>query len=221
MRRSTVFNAGPWRCSPAAVPARLSNSAAKTLAHANATAIRIGARACSPRRLVESGVRFVQVLAGLELPQDVGRITSWDDHSVNSHIFKAYEHRLPVLDRAVSALVEDLHARGLDRRVLFIFCGEFGRNPIIRNQNNDGRPGRDHWPRAMSIFLSGGGLRMGQVVGATNPRGEEPAGRALDSNCLLATIYHKFGIDVHHKFHDANGRPFPILRHGEPIADLL
>jgi hypothetical protein len=73
----------------------------------------------------------------------------------------------------------------------------------------------------MSIFLAGGGLRMGQVIGATNPRGEEPVRRAMDSNCLLATLYHRFGIDVHHEFHDRNGRPFPILKNGEPIAELI
>lgn len=173
------------------------------------------------RRLVEAGARFVQVLAGFPLKEQTGRITSWDDHSVNCHIFKAYEERLPVLDHVVSAIIDDLHQRGLDRRVLFIFCGEFGRSPLIRNQHDSGRPGRDHWPRAMSVFLAGGGLRMGQVVGATNPRGEVPASRAMDSNCLLATIYHRFGIDVRHEFHDRNGRPFPILRHGEPIAELV
>jgi hypothetical protein len=62
---------------------------------------------------------------------------------------------------------------------------------------------------------------MGQVIGATNPRGEEPSRRAMDSNCLLATIYRRFGIDVHHLFHDRAGRPIPILPHGEPIAELL
>jgi hypothetical protein len=173
------------------------------------------------RRLVEAGARFVQVLAGFKLSEQTGRISSWDDHSVNSNIFKAYEERLPVFDQVVSALVEDLHRRGLNRRVLFIFCGEFGRSPTIRNQDATGRPGRDHWPRAMSIFLAGGGLRMGQVIGATNPRGEEPVRRAMDSNCLLATLYHRFGIDVHHEFQDRNGRPFPILKNGEPIAELV
>src|SRR6185436_244089 len=102
------------------------------------------------------------------------------DHAVNCDIFSAYEERMPVFDQAVSALVEDLYQRGLDRRVLFIFCGEFGRTPRISNRDASGRPGRDHWPRAMSIFLAGGGLRMGQVVGATNPRGEEPSRRAMD-----------------------------------------
>jgi len=174
------------------------------------------------RRLVESGVRFVQVLAGFSLTESTGRITSWDDHSVNCDIFKAFEERLPVFDRAVSALVDDLYQRGLDRRVLFIFCGEFGRSPLIRNQDKTtGRPGRDHWPRAMNVFLAGGGLKMGQVVGETNARGEEPVKRAMDSNCLLATLYHRFGIDPTDEFHDRSGRPFPILRSGEPIAELL
>jgi hypothetical protein len=173
------------------------------------------------RRLVEAGSRFVQVLAGFTLKEKTGRITSWDDHSVNCDIFKAYEERMPVFDQAVSALIGDLYRRGLDRRVLFVFSGEFGRSPMIRNQDASGRPGRDHWPRAMNVLLAGGGLQMGQVVGATNPRGEEPVRRAMDSNCLLATIYRRFGIDPHHEFPDRNGRPFPILKNGEPIAELL
>lgn len=173
------------------------------------------------RRLVEAGSRFVQVLAGFTLQEKTGRITSWDDHSVNCDIFKAYEERMPVFDQAVSALIGDLHRRGLDRRVLFVFSGEFGRSPTIRNQDTSGRPGRDHWPRAMNVLLAGGGLKMGQVVGATNPRGEEPTRRAMDSNCLLATIYRRFGIDPHHEFRDLSGRPFPILKNGEPIAELL
>jgi hypothetical protein len=73
----------------------------------------------------------------------------------------------------------------------------------------------------MSIFLAGGGLKMGQVVGATDSRGGAPARRGMDSNCLLATIYHRFGIDVDHTYPDRVGRPIPILQHGEPIAELL
>ncbi|HZZ82457.1 MAG TPA: DUF1501 domain-containing protein, partial [Gemmataceae bacterium] len=117
------------------------------------------------RRLVEAGVRFVQCQATYRLPSSVGVTSNWDDHSVNSHIFDAYRIKLPVLDYAMSALIEDLYARGLERRVLFVFCGEFGRTPMIRNQDASGRPGRDHWPRAMSVMLAGGGLRMGQVIG--------------------------------------------------------
>jgi hypothetical protein len=173
------------------------------------------------RRLVEAGVRFVQCQAGFRLRKETGVTTTWDDHSVNTDIFKAYEEKMPFFDQAVSALIEDLYQRGLDRHVLFIFCGEFGRTPRIEYQDASRRPGRDHWPRAMSILLAGGGLRMGQVVGATNPRGEEPSQRAMNSNCLLATIYHCFGIDVRQVHHDRTGRPIPILPEGEPIAELL
>jgi len=173
------------------------------------------------RRLVEAGVRFVQCQATYRLPESVGRTSNWDDHSVNAHIFDAYRIKLPVLDQAMSALIEDLFARGLDRRVLFIFTGEFGRTPMVRNQDPSGRPGRDHWPRAMSVFLSGGGLTMGQVIGATNSRGEHPVARPMDSNNLLATIYRRFGIDHTQALHDVTGRPIPILPRGEPIRELL
>lgn len=173
------------------------------------------------RRLVEAGVRFVQCQANFRLRRETGETTTWDDHSVNTDIFQAYKERLPFFDRAVSALIEDLYQRGLDRQVLFVFCGEFGRTPRIEYQNPKRRPGRDHWPRAMSIFLAGGGLKMGQVVGATNARGEEPTLRPMDSNCLLATLYHRFGIDTNHVFHNRGGRPIPILQHGEPIPELV
>ncbi|GIW81408.1 MAG: hypothetical protein KatS3mg105_3215 [Gemmatales bacterium] len=173
------------------------------------------------RRLIEAGVRFVQCQATYRLPKSVGRTSNWDDHSVNSHIFEAYKIKLPVLDHAISALLEDLHFRGLHERVLFLFCGEFGRTPRIRNQHASGRPGRDHWPRAMSVFLAGGGLRMGQVIGATNSKGEYPSEKPMDSNCLLATIYHQFGIDYSKTLADQTNRPIPILPEGEVIRELL
>lgn len=173
------------------------------------------------RRLVEAGVRFVQCQAEYRLPAEIGRTSNWDDHSVNSHLFQAYAEKLPRLDQAIAALIADLYARGLDRHVLFIFCGEFGRTPRIQNQDASRRPGRDHWPRAMSVLLSGGGLRMGQVIGATNRRGEEPTRRIMDSNCLLATLYQRFGIATEQTFTDRAGRPLPILPSGTPIAELL
>jgi hypothetical protein len=173
------------------------------------------------RRLVEAGVRFVQCQANLRVRPETGRTTTWDDHSVNVDIFEAHRERFPYFDQSVSALIEDLADRGMDRHVLFIFCGEFGRTPRIEYQDASRRPGRDHWPRAMSVLLAGGGLRMGQVVGATNPRGEEPIQRAMNSNCLLATIYHQFGIDARHEYHDRVGRPIPILQEGEPIRELI
>jgi len=173
------------------------------------------------RRLVEAGVRFVQCQATFRLKPSTGRTSNWDDHSVNSDIFKAYAEKLPSFDQSVSALIEDLYQRGLDRRVLFVFCGEFGRTPLIRHQDASGRPGRDHWADAMTVFVAGGGLRMGQVIGATNSRGEHPVHRIMNSNCLLATIYHQFGIDTSRSFVDNSGRPIPILTDGQPISELL
>ncbi len=173
------------------------------------------------RRLVEAGVRFVQCQAEFRLKPEVGRTSNWDDHAVNAHIFQGLEAKLPNLDHAVSGLIEDLHVRGLNRRVLFIFCGEFGRTPRISYDKATGRPGRDHWARAMSVFLAGGGLRMGQVIGSTNRQGEEPVERRMDSNCLLATLYHKFGIDPNQVFHDRANRPMAILPTGEPIRELI
>ena len=173
------------------------------------------------RRLVEAGVRFVQCQAEYRLRPETGVTSNFDDHSVNSHIFNAYREKLPSFDQSVSALIDDLYARGLSDRVLFLFCGEFGRTPKIASQDKSGRPGRDHWPRAMSVFLSGGGLKMGQVIGATNRRGEEPIERIMDSNCLLATIYDRFGIDTASSYLTNAGRPIPILTTGQPIADLL
>jgi hypothetical protein len=173
------------------------------------------------RRLVEAGARFVQCQAEYRLRPETGVTSNWDDHSVNSHIFDAYREKLPSFDQSVSALIEDLYARSLDRRVLFIFCGEFGRTPLIRNQDASGRPGRDHWSHAMSVLLAGGGLRMGQVIGATNAKAEEPVERRMDSNCLLATIYRRFGIPTTRQLHDQLGRPLAILPSGTPIAELL
>lgn len=173
------------------------------------------------RRLVEAGVRFVQCQAEYRLRPETGVTSNWDDHSVNSHIFNAYREKLPSFDQSVSALIEDLYSRGLSEHVLFVFCGEFGRTPKISHQDTSRRPGRDHWPRAMSVFLSGGGLKMGQVIGATNRRGEVPIARIMDSNCLLATIYARFGIDTTTSYLTNAGRPIPILTTGQPITELL
>ena len=160
------------------------------------------------RRLVEHGVRFVQMQATFRLKKENGRTSNWE--------------RMPVFDQAVPALINDLYDRGLNEKVLFIFCGEFGRTPKIRHQDKaTKRPGRDHWARSMSIFLSGGGLNMGQVVGATNSRGEDPVRRVMNSNCLLSTVYKRFGINTDHHFYDNTGRPVPILTDGEPIRELF
>ncbi len=191
---------------------------------------RYGQRALLARRLVEAGASFVTMVMenpsfpGQTFPADA--TYNWDSHAVNCHIFNDSRFRFPMYDRAVTALIEDLYARGLDRRVLLIVTGEFGRTPRITystgTQTGVSQPGRDHWPSAMSMIVSGGGMRMGQVIGATNSRGEYPTQRRMSPNDLWATMFHHLGIDHNHtSFIDHTGRPMPILPHGEPIAELL
>jgi uncharacterized protein (DUF1501 family) len=115
-------------------------------------------------------------------------------------------------------LIEDVHERGLDRDVLIVAMGEFGRTPRLTTLN--GNIGRDHYPQAMCALVSGGGLRMGQVVGATSSRGEYPRERPLTPQDLLATIYQHLGIDPREEFNDFTGRPIPILSAGLPIREL-
>jgi uncharacterized protein (DUF1501 family) len=168
------------------------------------------------RRLVEAGVGAVTTsLYGIEK----GMASNWDDHAVNWDCFKAMQERAPVFDQAVTALIQDLYERGLDRKVLVIVTGEFGRTPKISTVN--GRPGRDHWPQAMSILLAGGGFRMGQVIGSTDARGEYPDARPLHPNDFLATLYHHLGVDPAGELTDHSGRPFPILDRREPIPELV
>lgn len=181
-----------------------------------------GQRALLSRRLVEAGCSFVTMV--LENPVPPGQpfppgvIYNWDSHAVNGHIFDDARFRLPFYDQAVTALVEDLYARGLDRRVLLIVTGEFGRTP--RLTYDKGRPGRDHWPGAMSLLVSGGGMRTGQVIGSTDRRGEAPKDRPLSPNDLWATVYQHLGIDSAGSFPDHAGRPMPILPFGSPIREL-
>jgi hypothetical protein len=185
---------------------------------------RYGQRALLARRLVEAGASFVTMVMenptfpGQPMPADV--TYNWDSHAVNCHIFTDSKYRLPMYDRAITALIEDLYERGLDRKVLLIVTGEFGRTPRLSYAND--RPGRDHWPQAMSLLVSGGGMRTGQVVGSTNSRGEHPKDRPLTPNDLWATMFQHLGIEyAHTAFLDHTGRPMPILPYGTPIAELL
>lgn len=188
-----------------------------------------GQRALLARRLVEAGCTFVTMV--LENPYQSGvpwlkqGTYNWDSHAVNCHMFDDLKVRLPLYDQAVTALVEDLYARGLDKRVLLVVTGEFGRTPRISStvgsQTGVMQPGRDHWPQAMSVLVSGGGMRTGQVIGSTNARGEHPKDRPLTPNDLWATVYRHLGIDYHRAFPDHRGRPMPILPYGEPISELL
>jgi hypothetical protein len=188
-----------------------------------------GQRALLARRLVEAGASFVTMV--LENPYQSGvpwisdGTYNWDSHAVNCHIFHDLETRLPIYDQAVTALIEDIHSRGLERRVLVVVTGEFGRTPRLSSQVGTStkvhQPGRDHWPQAMSLIVAGGGLRMGQVIGATNSKGEHPQERPLTPNDLWATVYRHLGIDSTATFPDHQGRPLSILPFGEPIAELL
>ena len=169
------------------------------------------------RRLVESGVGFVT--AEVSNFQETGFEGGWDDHAGGCNLFDRMRRRLPVYDQAVSALIDDLYQRGLDRRVLVLVLGEFGRTPYVVVK--DGLPGREHWPAAMSILVAGGGLRMGQVIGCTDSKGERPKDRALSPADLLATAYRFLGIDPSLSFRDHRGRPIAILPEGAPIAELF
>jgi hypothetical protein len=189
-----------------------------------------GQRALMARRLVEAGSTFVTVLMenpippGTAMPREL--VYNWDSHAVNCHIFKDALVRLPVYDRVITALIEDLYRRGLDKKVLLVVTGEFGRTPRLESQigtqTGVRQPGRDHWPQAMSILVSGGGMRMGQAVGSTNSKGEHPKDRPMTPNDLWATVFRHLGIDYNNiSFPDHRGRPMPMLPYGEPIAELV
>lgn len=175
------------------------------------------------RRLVESGVDLVTTMLSGPL---CGRVGNWDDHAVNHHVFNAMKSRCRYFDQAVAALIDDLHERGLDKRVLLVVTGEFGRTPRISYAADSGsgvmQPGRDHWPRATSMLLCGGGMAGGQVVGATDKHGSDVVDRRVGVRDFLATIYRHLGIDAERVWiKDHTGRPIPILPEGEPIRELL
>lgn len=181
------------------------------------------------RRLVEAGVDVLTTSLNGPL---CGRVQNWDDHAVNHNVFEAMRFRAEVYDQAVSALIEDLHERGLDKRVLVVVTGEFGRTPKISYAASTGagnasapagtqQPGRDHWPRGFSNIWAGGGIDAGRFIGATDKRGEDSIERICGPGDFLATIYHHLGIDsANTLIRDFNGRPTPIVDHGKPIAEL-
>jgi uncharacterized protein (DUF1501 family) len=182
-----------------------------------------GQQCLMARRLVESGVDLVTTTFDGPL---CGRVANWDDHAVNHHVFDALKFRAPVFDQAVSALIEDVYARGLNRRVLVIVTGEFGRTPRISYVASSGggvasaaagtvQPGRDHWPRANSMIWAGGGIPTGQVIGATDSRGEDVTDHRAGPQDFLATIYQHLGIDYQRvTVPDRLGRPIPIVSDG-------
>jgi uncharacterized protein (DUF1501 family) len=131
--------------------------------------------------------------------------------------FSRLRVQLPLFDQGISALVEDLHNRGLDRDVTVVAWGEFGRTPKI---NKDA--GRDHWSRVSMALLFGGGMRVGQVIGSTDKLGGSAASRPVHYQDVLATVYHNLGIDPHVFISDKANRPISILPpSAEPIRELV
>lgn len=187
-----------------------------------------GQQCLMARRLVEAGVEIITTTFDGPL---CGRVSNWDDHAVNHHVFEALQFRAPYFDQAVSALIEDLYARGLDQRVLVVVTGEFGRTPRVSTAASSGggvasgeagsvQPGRDHWPRAFSNLWAGGRIQTGGVIGATDKHGEDVVSALATPGDFLATIYQHLGIDTHNTITDFKGRPQHILPHGQPIPGL-
>ncbi|MCS6852241.1 MAG: DUF1501 domain-containing protein [Gemmataceae bacterium] len=154
------------------------------------------------RRLIEAGVGCVTLSIG-----------SWDTHGNN---FGTLKRQLPQVDRGIANLIQDLHDRGMQDDVVTIMWGEVGRTPKINNS-----AGRDHWPAVMSALVAGGGLKMGQAVGASSARGEYPKDGRVTVPQVLSTLYHVMGIDPGQTFINGSGRPMYILDDREPVRELL
>ena len=155
------------------------------------------------RRLVEAGVHFVTVTNG-----------GWDTHQNN---FKSLKERLlPPLDRGYSALLQDLHTRGLLDNTLVVWFGDFGRTPKVNPS-----AGRDHWATAGVACMGGGGVKTGEVVGATNALGEFVIDSPVTPQDLAATIYHAMGISLHTWYRTQDGRPIELVPTGKPIRQLV
>jgi hypothetical protein len=161
-----------------------------------------GQSALLARRLIEAGVRFVTVNYG-----------GWDHHA---KIFDSLKTRLPEFDRGFSALVEDLHQRGLLKDTLLVCYGEFGRTPKI---NKDA--GRDHWAPAASLLFAGAGVKPGQVIGATDKQGAYVTRRPVSPADVACTIYESLGIDPSKQLLTPDGRPVEILDQGETVKELF
>ena len=159
-------------------------------------------------RLVEAGARVVTV-----------NYSKWDWHGgKGNEIFRREKEDFPIFDQAITALVDDLHDRGLDQDTTVLVWGEFGRTPKISNQ-----VGRDHWPRVAMALMAGGGMQMGQVIGATDRLGGEAVDRPVTFSEVFATLYHNLGIDVvNTTVNDLQGRPQHLVEgNAKPIKELI
>ena len=178
-----------------------------------AVAHRRGQEILGTRRLVEAGVDVLTTSLSGPL---CGRVGNWDDHAVNAHVFNGLRYRCWAYDQAVTALIEDIHARGLAKRVMVVVTGEFGRTPRM-----NGHAGRDHWSDCFSVLLAGGGLQGGRVIGASEKWGGGVRDRLVTPLDLLATIYHTLGVPLDTHYEDASGRPVSIVGGGQVIHELL
>jgi uncharacterized protein DUF1501 len=161
-----------------------------------------GAGCLLARRLVEAGVTFVEV-----------NLEGWDTHDDN---FTRTADRCQMFDQPMAQLVKDLKQRGMLKKTLVIWMGEFGRTPRI-----NARAGRDHYPRAFNIALAGGGVRGGQVIGTTDAGGVEVADRPITVSDLFRTVYTTLGIDADHENMSRIGRPIKLVDGGEVVQELL
>jgi hypothetical protein len=162
----------------------------------------LGEQLLRARRLCEAGCGFVTVSYG-----------GWDMHG---GIKRALEARCPDLDAAVSTFVQDCHERGLDKKILLIITGEFGRTPKVNNG-----AGRDHWAPLSTLALAGGGLKMGLTVGESAPKVDIPKTKPIRPQDLMATVFHVLGIDPRVQFVNNAGRPTYMIEEGKPIAELI
>jgi uncharacterized protein (DUF1501 family) len=162
----------------------------------------LGASLLTARRLCEAGCGFVAV-----------SLQGWDMHG---NVKGGMDRRGTEVDRAVSAFVEDIYQRGVDKKILLVISGEFGRTPRINK-----RAGRDHWGRLSTLAFSGGGLNVGQTVGESSAKAEVPKSNIVTPQDLMATVFHVLGISRETSFHDQAGRPTPMLNDGKSIAALV
>lgn len=165
------------------------------------------------RRLVEAGSTFVTVQSN-----------GWDHHW---NLQSGYHRNLPIIDQMLSALVEDLDQRGLLDTTMVMMFGEFGRTPKMNDGGNggppgsQGTPGRDHWGNSLSVFIAGGGVKGGRLIGSTDAKGERPKDHPLTPGDLHATVFEHLGVDPHVAFPDFSGRPTHIIEQGSRINELF
>lgn len=171
----------------------------------------VGQGALLARRLVEAGTRFVTV----NWPNRL----AWDVHSDLEGQMRS--HLCPTLDRALAALLDDLTQRGMLESTMVIAMGEMGRTPKLGNADPLYVDGRDHWSQVMSVLIAGGGVRGGQVVGASDPTGGYPAERPVACEDVVASVYHAFGIHPDDTVDAVGGQPKKVLESGDPVRELF